>query len=124
MKTKVNFEVKRKCMELLEREHSHVLKTDEDLKAVFRAVESFIAEIYLESFIENSLNVFESSEQAFNWFQSDEGSIDMNDECLSEIKVTENMVGKPFGEAVKIAILESKENYMEVNDHIYLTYWM
>ena len=115
--------LKERCIKLLEKNNSHVIKTNKDAEAIFNEIICIVQEDKLEDFIEYDLCLFSSRDNALNWFLSED--IDFfNIIGDMHIEITPDMVGVSLINIIKDSFLHNKENYIKVNDNIHLTYWM
>lgn len=112
-----------RCMELLKENFSNVIKTSMDAKFVFDELNAIVDNHEIETFIKEDLCVFSNRNDALQWFLSEDDDVLELVKSL-DIKVTSDMVGMNLHEVMEIAFLEDKENYIEVNEDIHLTYWM
>lgn len=92
--------------------------SESDAILILKEIERIIREEKLEDFILNDLCIFKSKNDAFDWFYDDEKTGKINESDL-DIEITKDMVGKDL----KNILLECKENYIEVKDDLYITYW-
>lgn len=121
---------KKACLELVKEEFRFLLQTDNEAEIVcdklIEEYENSNRNEGFEVFVTDSVCMFDCKEDAFEWFVSFSISclalLDILD--TQNLKVTQDMVGKDFSDAIIDCYLDSQENYMKINDHIYLAWWM
>lgn len=112
-----------RCIELLKEKFSNVIKTFMDAKFVFDELDTIVNNDEIETFIKENLCVFSNRNDALQWFLSDDDDV-LELFTSLDIKITSDMVGMNLHDVIEIAFLQDKENYIEVNEDIHLTYWM
>lgn len=112
-------------IKLLMKQNEKLQITKEEAESVF---DSIILDITgfnenddddMKEFITEDLCLFREREYVFSWFFDNEndGKIDYD---LIDFTITPDMVGRK----VKDILLESKENYLKINDNLYATWWI
>lgn len=73
----------------------------------------------IKEFVEECLYVFKEKEEAFDWFYDtqNEGLVEKELLCLD---IKSDMIGKNF----KDILLESNDNYVQINDDLFITWLM
>lgn len=121
-----NAEYTKAIKDLIYNNFKDEIKDVKDIDDIYNALNELgivDRETYMSYFITDELNVFNSKEEAFVWFISDE-PLSIVAEEIKDIKISSNLIGETIGNAAIIMFLNNKENYLKVNDHIYLTWWL
>ncbi len=121
---------KKACLELIKEEFRFLLQTDEEAEIVcdklISEYESSNRHEGFEAFVIDSVCMFDCKEDAFEWFVGTNTSyLALLDELDTQnLEITQDMVGKDLCDALIDCYLDNQENYMKINDHIYLAWWM
>lgn len=114
---------KDKLIEKIEIKFKNKLKDKQDAYDIYDKID-FIDNNYLEHFISSSLNVFNTKDEAFNWYLGDELRTHDLLIMIEDITIDKSMIDKTFKEVMMDEFLNVQDNYLEVNNHIYLTWWL
>lgn len=106
-------------MELLMKHYESLEITQEEAKFILENVENALCIDSYKDFIMEDLCLFREQDYVIDWFYCDEDIQDLSEELLNTT-VEDSMVGRK----AKDIILESKENYLKINDNLYATWWM
>lgn len=121
---------KKACLGLVKEEFRFLLQTDEEAETVcdrlIKEYENSNRTEGFEAFVVDSVCMFDCKKDAFEWFiGTDTSYFQLLCELYTQnLEITEDMVGKDLGDAVIDCYLDNQENYVEINDHIHLTWWM
>lgn len=110
-----------KLIEILVKENDHLEITNQEAKSILENIKhnvSFKDEQDLEKFVKDDLCIFRDKEYAFNWFYDSEDTERVSTDLL-DYDITANHINKNF----KDILLEGNENYLEIQDGLYLTWW-
>ena len=121
---------KKACLDLVKEEFRFLLQTEEEAENVcdrlIKEYENSNRTEGFEGFVVDSVCMFDCKEDAFEWFVGTGTSylVLLDELDTQNLEVTEDMVGKNLSDAVIDCYLVNQENYVEINDHVHLTWWM
>lgn len=107
------------AIKLLMKHNEKLQITEEEAKFILENVENSLRIDSFQDFIMEDLCLFREQDYVIDWLYCDEDIQDLSEELLNTT-VEDSMVGRK----VKDIILESKENYLKINDNLYATWWM
>lgn len=106
-------------IKLLMKQNENLQITEEEAKFILENVKDSLRINNFQDFIMKDLCLFKDQNHVIDWFYCDDDIQDLSEELLNST-VEDYMVGRK----VKDIILESKENYLKINDNLYATWWM
>ena len=110
-------------IELIRNEFKYALLTNNEAKEIYKAIEDIIDEDLIKQFIKEELRVFRRKKDAFGWFIEEDFMLS----DFKRVEITKSDIperGISLYDLVIDSVLESYENYLQLKDDLYITWWM